>query len=65
MTGKHQMKGTRVGRECRNNLDTPTVGSRLRYFKTADRYHTLTQGLLELTNPDTDCRLQNPFQSQR
>ena len=27
MTGKHQMKGTRVGRECRNDLDTPTSSS--------------------------------------
>ena len=24
MTGKHQMKGTRVGHEYRNDLDTPT-----------------------------------------
>ena len=24
MTGKHQMEGTRVGHECRNNLGTPT-----------------------------------------
>ena len=25
MTGKHQMKGTRVGRECKNDLDTTTA----------------------------------------
>ena len=25
MTGKHQMKGTRVEHECRNDLDTPTA----------------------------------------
>ena len=26
MTGKHQIKDMRVGRECRNDLHTPTDG---------------------------------------
>ena len=29
MTGEHQMKGTCVGRDCKDDLDTPTYHGRL------------------------------------
>ena len=45
MTGKHEMKGTRVGRQHKNDLDTPTFINLPRDLN-AYSYHVRTQPVI-------------------